>query len=115
MYRATDYTPARWQIIKITDDKGEDLYKVYGTWLGGYLDGDSWRVNSGITNIEEDEEFYIVHGYSGSIYKCGKNNYGTTGYGMNVMYDMIEKAKEINFNIEILSEEDAMEFMKWKN
>jgi len=64
-----EYTPDNWLIYHIKDD----LYKVVGGWSGGYLDGNYWRVNSGITEIEETDDSYIVSGSSGSVYILRKN------------------------------------------
>ena len=84
-----DTCPDRWVIIKLPD-----CYKVFGTWIGGYLDGDAWRVNSGITEVQEDEKYFYFHGHSGSIYRCHKNSYGTNTYTQGVLDLMFRKAKE---------------------
>ena len=69
-----EYTPDNWVIIKI---KGEDPhYRVLGGWSGGYTTGDSWRMNSGITSLREDDARYFFHGSTGSCYSCGKKSYG---------------------------------------
>ncbi len=68
------YTPDEWCLIKL--DGKSPHYRVFGSWRGGYLDGDYWRMNSGITKIEEEDDFYIFHGSSGSFYKCHKKGYG---------------------------------------
>ena len=67
----TEYTPNNWVIVKIVHPK-DTVYKVLGGWSGGYLEGNSWRMNSGITQIKEDKDYYYFHGYSGSVYKCFK-------------------------------------------
>ena len=69
------YTPDNWVVLKITNE-GETLYKVLAGWSGGYLDGDSWRMNSGITRVEDHETYYSFYGYSGSVYKVWKGHYG---------------------------------------
>ena len=67
------YTPDNWVIIKF---KGDDPhYRVIAGWSGGYTTGDSWRMNSGITKVEETEDSYLFYGSTGSCYKCGKNSY----------------------------------------
>ena len=71
------YTPDRWVVFTFKDSE-KNLYKVLGGWSGGYLDGDYWRINSGIKSVEEDGDFYLFHGYSGSTYKCHKKCYGLT-------------------------------------
>ena len=67
------YTPDNWVIIKI---KGDDPhYRVLAGWSGGYLDGDSWRMNSGITRVEKGSTTWKFYGSSGSCYECGMHNY----------------------------------------
>ena len=70
----TDYTPDRWVIAKITTKEDEPLYKVFGTWIGGYLDGDRWRMNSGISEVKSNGEYFEFYGYSGSMYRCHKDH-----------------------------------------
>ena len=43
MKRNISETPERWVILRLSDN----FYKVFGTWAGGYLDGDKWKLNSG--------------------------------------------------------------------
>jgi hypothetical protein len=45
--RNVSETPENWVILKITNN-GEIVYKVFGSWVGGYLGSDNWRINSGI-------------------------------------------------------------------
>ena len=68
-----DYTCDNWVVIKM---KGDDPhYRLLVGSSGGYLYGDSWRMNSGITSVEEDEASYYFSGSSGSRYRCGKRSY----------------------------------------
>ena len=64
------YSPDRWVIVKL-DHKENSTYKVLGGWSGGYLDGDSWRLNSGIESYEQQGKKIVFKGYSGSEYHCG--------------------------------------------
>ena len=70
----TEYNPDNWVVIKI---KGVDPhYRVLGGWDGGYLDGDSWRMNSGITRVvDADDHWLHFRGSSGSVYRCNKGSY----------------------------------------
>ena len=78
----SDYTPDNWVVLKLTQQiksgntgygrKEQVLYKVLAGWSGGYLDGDSWRMNSGIVDVEETDDSYIFIGDSGSRYVCNK-------------------------------------------
>jgi len=69
----TDYNPDNWVIIKINGD--DPHYRVLAGWSGGYLDGDSWRMNSGITRAEDAGDRFNFYGSSGSCYSCGKESY----------------------------------------
>ena len=66
------YTPDNWVIVKITRPEGI-VHKVLAGWSGGYLDGDSWRMNSGIVRAEVKDDYIIFDGHSGSQYKCHKD------------------------------------------
>ena len=81
------HTPDRWVIV----EQG-DIYKVFASFSGGYLDGDSWSLNSGIKDVEIDGDYFLFHGESGSVYRCHKDSYGTTGYGAFVLADSELKA-----------------------
>jgi len=63
------YQPDNWIILKVAAED-ESYYKVLAGWSGGYLDGDSWRMNSGITEIEVSNNYYDFISDSGSIYRC---------------------------------------------
>lgn len=66
------YSPDKWIVLEIELEDGEKVKKVLGVWSGGYLSGDSWRINSGIKKITQDEDYFYFHGFSGSVYKCNK-------------------------------------------
>jgi len=80
----TEYRPDKWLLIKINGNHPH--YRVLGSWSGGYLDGDSWRLNSGIVRCEYDEETETLsfYGHTGSVYHCNKMMYGAnmTGWGV---------------------------------
>jgi hypothetical protein len=68
------YTCDNWIVIFLN---GRDPhYRLLTGTSGGYTTGDSWRMNSGITKVEEDEHYYYFHGSSGSCYSCHKDAYG---------------------------------------
>lgn len=68
---SSKYNPDKWVIV------GDGTnFKVLGAWSGGYLDGDSWRLSSGLQRVEEDGDYYLMHNYSGSVYKCHRETEG---------------------------------------
>lgn len=85
----SNYNPDNWMLVKIT---GKDPhYRVFGSWYGGYLGSDSWRMNSGITSMSEEDNYYLFSGSSGSVYSCHKDTYGASSYGMGIARGFEEK------------------------
>lgn len=86
------YHPDKWLLVKINGT--DPHYRVFGSWYGGYVDGDSYRMNSGITGVTEAGEFYLFKGASGSMYSCHKEMYGTHMYGMSVLNRLVENSQQ---------------------
>ena len=80
----SEYTPDKWVIVKIQTKDGEVIHKVLGSWFGGYLDSDHWRMNSGITEIKREGDDLEFIGYSGSTYHCNINNIGMSSHTCSV-------------------------------
>lgn len=76
--------PDQWLLVQITTDEGL-LTKVFASWHGGYLHGASWRMNSGITRVTEDPDYYYFYGHSGSCYQCHKSRYGVNLYATSIL------------------------------
>lgn len=95
----TTYTPDRWVVVKIPTDDGP-VHKVFGSWAGGYLDGDSWKLNSGVRTVEADGELLLFHGFSGSVYRVHRDAYGATAWAGGVLINMIKDS-----DIEVLEED----------
>ena len=96
------YIPDKWIIIEISSAE-DSVRKVFASWYGGYLDGDSWRLSSGITKVEDKGDWYLFHNESGSIYQCYKNQYGTSSYSYGVLQDMMKRVPD-SVNITIVEE-----------
>jgi len=100
-----NYVPDRWVMLKITSPE-MTTYKILAGWSGSYLHGQSWKLNSGCHKVEEDGDYFLFSGYSGSIYQCHKK-----AYGMNVTTAQIlasfksQVADNPNVTIEMLPEE----------
>ena len=108
----TEYRPDRWVVIKMTH-KDETFYKVLGGWSGGYLDGSSWRLNSGVEKCEYDldNDLYSFYGSSGSVYIVDPGCYGLGSSTASVWEQMKEKYPE---QVELLENCDwaTMEWTK---
>jgi hypothetical protein len=97
----SEYAPDRWVVVKIVTPK-ERLYKVFACWSGGYAGSDSWQMNSGITQANLVDNRWEFKGYSGSVYSCHTQAYGTNGYGSNVLQNFIDKMPGQGATMEIM-------------
>jgi len=89
-----EYTPDQWVLIQLESTEKGKITKILSGWYGGYLNGDSWRLSSGVTKIEDKDKFYLIHNQSGSIYTCHKNNEGLSGLTSNILHKWKEQAKD---------------------
>ena len=122
----SDYTPDNWVVIKFTQQvksgntgygRSEKVfYKVLGGWSGGYLDGDSWRLNSGIVDVEETTDSFIFIGGSGSRYICDKTQeclrMNTAG-----IWKQMQEASEASagkVKLELMKPDDEISRKDWK-
>ena len=101
----SDYHPDKWVVVKITAKDTPPIHKVFACWYGGYLDGDSWKLNSGITKVKDTTDYYFFDGSSGSCYACRKVSYGTNMYGQGVLNNLIDKIEKAGGICVILPEE----------
>ena len=83
-------TPDSWVVLKITTET-EVIYKVLAGWSGGYLTGDSWRLNSGITLAFVREDSVDFYGNSGSLYVCQKGTYGLRMGTSGIYNDIVSR------------------------
>jgi len=79
--------PDGWAVLKISTIGNNPFYKVFGSW-----NNESWRLNSGITHIEETENEFRFHGESGSIYVCNKEYNHICGYSGNILRNILESS-----------------------
>jgi len=86
----SEYIPDSWVVLKIVNED-ETLYKVLAGWSGGYLDGDSWRMNSGITKATIGGNHAVFEGASGSRYRCHRDGYRLTMATSGVYNQLKEK------------------------
>ena len=110
--RRVDEHPDRWMIVKIIEhhNDAKTHYRVFATWGGSYLNGGSWKMNSGIVSVDEDDKYFYFNGASGSVYACHKSDgaYGAFSYGLSVLHDMMKQAMGL---IEVV---EMPEHTNWK-
>ena len=79
--------PDRWIVVTTPE-----VDKVLMGWSGGYLDSDYWRINSGITRVDDEGDAYVFHGLSGSAYRCYKTRYGCTGLSGQILHRLLTES-----------------------
>ena len=102
------HTPDNWVVIKINGD--DPHYRVLAGWSGGYTTGDSWKLNSGITEVDENGKSYSFKGSSGSVYTCGKDSYGLK---MNNAYVWAQLKDRHGGKVELMDEDTDWLNMDW--
>jgi hypothetical protein len=101
----SEYRPDLWVIVELKyNDSEEAVRKVMGSWYGGYLGSDSWRLSSGITEIVDADTHYEIHNESGSVYLCGKHCQGMSGYTTGV-FNSLAKDLEGRGSIKVIEHE----------
>ncbi len=105
----SEYTPDNWVVLKINNGE-ETIYKVLAGWSGGYLDGDNWRLNSGITSVKEDEGYLYFYGSSGSCYQCHKDAYRLTMATSGVYNQLKEQFGDV---VKLMPEDTDWSEVKW--
>lgn len=105
------YKPDNWVILEMEQD-GLTFYKVCGGWSGGYLGSDSWRVNSGIVDVQENEEgYWDFVGSSGAVYRCWKESEFTRMNNAGVVNRLVELGAKI-VSVEDIDVSDLVKYNK---
>jgi len=60
-----------WVIVESPD---KSHHRVLAGSSGSYLNGDSWKLNSGIAAVTYDDPHLFVKGESGSVYQLNKDS-----------------------------------------
>jgi hypothetical protein len=104
------YNPEEWMLVRITGTHPH--YRVFGSWRGGYLNGDSWRLNSGIVSVNrsaEDNDILEIHGHTGSIYEVHTSTYGIRSpYNRGELDGLVERSGNNAFVIEDISIDEIL-------
>ena len=109
----SEYTPDNWVVLKIKEGKYDrGFYKVLAGWSGGYLDGDAWRMNSGITGVEKQAHLYGFYGSSGSVYWCHQGAYRLTMANGGV-YNSLKENEAFEGQITLMPEDTNWFEVEW--
>jgi hypothetical protein len=107
--REAGYTPDKFVVVKVHNPK-DPHYRVFGTWYGGYLGADSWRLNSGVAKVVKRGPLLDFYGSSGSVYTVHKDTYGTSVWTQSQLALMADVNKT---KLEVLPEETDWVNFNW--
>jgi len=98
-----DYTdlPDKWIILSLPGN----LHKIFASW-----NNNTWQVNSGIKEVQEKDDFYYFIGFSGSVYKCHKEQYGVVALYNKLVLERILNLSE--GKLQKVSEENISEILE---
>jgi hypothetical protein len=100
--------PDNWVVVFMNGD--DPHYRILAGWSGGYLNGDSWQLNSGIVKVEEHDRSYYFFGTSGSCYVCGKESYGLRKNNAYIWDKLQEKFGD---KVELMPEDTEWAKIDW--
>ena len=102
------YTPDRWVILTLRHPEYAPFSRVFAGWYGGYTGSDSWKMNSGIAEVQDNVGYIDFFGASGSIYRCYKTSHGMSGYMRAVLDNFQKQMAEIGGEL-VIEDENNLE------
>lgn len=96
------YNPDLWTLLKISGPEGKPIFKILGSWYGGFAGSNSWRLSSGCLTPTVTGGTIVWPQSSGSVYEVHLSNVGMSGYTQSVLSSLEGTAKEQNCTIEVI-------------
>ena len=96
------YTPDRWVVLELSSEKYGTIRKVFAGWYGGFTQGDSWKLNSGIVAVTKRDKVFEFEGNTGTVYACHENAHGLSHYMQSVLANFVENITGAGGQIKVL-------------
>ncbi|MFZ3515924.1 hypothetical protein LC147_22810 [Vibrio harveyi] len=100
------YKPDGWVCLKITNNTHSPIYRIFGSWGGGFTSSDSWRLSSGFSGkepIDIEGGFLTIPQMSGSIYRVNIAMQNVlTCYNRTALEELIRRAEEEKDSLQIM-------------
>lgn len=100
------YTPDTWSILLFNSPTYGKIHKVFAGWYGGFTQGDSWKLSSGIVSMEDSEKHFSSLQESGSIYNLYKNSEKLSSYQLGILGGWREQMAEQGVSVVIVDAKD---------
>lgn len=89
-----------------------NLVKLFRSFDGGFAIAEEWNLNSGTTKIIPIDDYWQVHGYSGSIYYIRSEQGRLNSYTSGIYRSIIKKLEDGGVSVKEISLQDAVEYLK---
>lgn len=89
-----------------------NLVKLFRSFDGAFAIAEQWMLNSGCTKIIPVDDYYQIHGYSGSIYTIRKEQGHLNSYTSGVLRDIVKRLDEGGVPVQEISIEDAVRILE---
>ena len=107
------YTPDTWVILLFDFPDYGKIHKVFAGWYGGYAQGDSWKLSSGIKTFVSEGKFYSSLQESGSTYNLCKQFEKLSGYQHGLLNIWGEQLDEAQGSVLVVDSLDFIEGLKY--
>lgn len=107
------YTPDTWVILLFDSPDYGKIHKVFAGWYGGFSQGDSWKLSSGIKTFVNEGKFYSSLQESGSTYNLYKQAEKLSGYQYGLLAGWREQMEETHGSILVVDSLDFIEGLKY--
>lgn len=87
------HTPDCWTVVEF-GNTNHTIRKIFAGWYGGFAEGESWSLSSGITEAQEYDTHWEFLNHSGSRYVCYKNTKGLSSYMYGIFGNWLAEAKD---------------------
>ena len=88
------------------------LVKLFASWDGAWAIAEEYRLNSGCTKIIPVDDYYVVQGYSGSMYYIRKEKGILNSYTNGVYRSIIKKLEDAGVPVKEVSLQEAIEYLE---
>lgn len=107
------YEPDTWVILLFDYPDYGKVHKVFAGWYGGYTQGDSWKLSSGIKTFVNEGKFYSSLQESGSTYNLYKQAEKLSGYQHGLLNVWGEQLDEVQGSVLVVDSLDFIEGLKY--
>ena len=88
------------------------LVKLFRSFDGAFAIAEQWMLNSGCTKIIPVDDYWQVHGYSGSMYYIRKEQGHLNSYTSSVLRNIVKRLEDGGVSVKEISLQDAVEYLE---